>query len=107
MTTFGYAQPFSFQIGVPPAVKVAGVRHGVTEITLSDGRLVALVVHASKDGESRRTLYTSPVIAVAKARSLFKTGWEDVHIVDADGGLFYPDKFDQLLSFDRKPAIKF
>jgi hypothetical protein len=42
-------------------------------------------------------LYTSPVIAVAKARSLFKTGWEDVHIVDADGGLFYPDKFDQLL----------
>ena len=68
--------------------------------------MAALVVHASKDGESRRTLYTSPVIAVAKARSLFKTGWEDVHIVDADGGLFYPDKFDQLLSFDRKPAIK-
>jgi hypothetical protein len=52
-------------------------------------------------------LYTRPVIAVAKARSLFKTGWQDVHIVDADGGLFYPDKFDQLLSFDRKPAIKF
>ena len=40
MTAFGYAQSFSFQIGVPPAVKVAGVRHGVTEITLSDGRLV-------------------------------------------------------------------
>ena len=69
--------------------------------------MAALVVHASKDGESRRTLYTSPVIAVAKARSLFKTGWEDVHIVDADGGLFYPDKFDQLLSFDRKPARAF
>ena len=68
--------------------------------------MAALVVHASKDGEGRRMLYTSPVIAVAKARSLFKTGWEDVHIVDADGGLFYPDKFDQLLSFDRKPAIK-
>jgi hypothetical protein len=41
--------------------------------------------------------YTSAGIAVAQARSLFKTGWEDVHIVDADGGLFYPDKFDQLL----------
>jgi hypothetical protein len=38
--------------------------------------MAALVVHASKDGESRRTLYTSNVIAVARARSLFKTGWE-------------------------------
>ena len=45
MTTFGYAQPFSFQIGVPPAVKVAGIRHGVTEITLSDGRLVRATLH--------------------------------------------------------------
>jgi hypothetical protein len=68
--------------------------------------MAALVVHASNDGESGRTLYTSPVIAVASARSLFKNGWEDAHIVDADGGLFYPDKFDQLLSFDRKPVIK-
>jgi hypothetical protein len=69
--------------------------------------MAAFVVHASKDGESRRMLYTKPVIAVAKARSPFKADWEDVHIVDADGGLFYPDKFDQLLSFDRKSAIKF
>ena len=69
--------------------------------------MAALVVHASKDGEGRRMLYTSPVIAVEKARSLFKTGWEDVHIVDADGGPFYPDRFDQLLSVDRKPAVKF
>jgi hypothetical protein len=69
--------------------------------------MAALVVQASKDGESRRTLYTSPVIAVARARSLFKTGWEDVHIVDADGGPFYPNKFDRFLSFDRKPAIEF
>ena len=38
--TFGYVQPFSFQIGAPSAIKVAGVRHGVTEITLGDGRLV-------------------------------------------------------------------
>jgi len=68
--------------------------------------MAALVVHASKDGESRRMLYTNPVIAVAKARSLFKTGWEDVHIVDADGGMFYPEKFNQLLSFDRKSATK-
>jgi hypothetical protein len=45
MTTFGHAQPFSFQIGVPPAVKVAGIRHGVTEIALSDGRLVRATLH--------------------------------------------------------------
>jgi hypothetical protein len=47
MTTFGYAQPFSFQIGVPPTVKVAGIRHGVTEITLSDGRLVRATLHVN------------------------------------------------------------
>ena len=43
--TFGYAQPFSFKIGAPQAIKVAGIRHGVTEITLSDGRLVRATLH--------------------------------------------------------------
>jgi hypothetical protein len=38
--TFGYAQPFSFKITPAPPLTVAGVRHGVTEITLSDGRVV-------------------------------------------------------------------
>jgi hypothetical protein len=37
---FGYAQPFSFKIGPRPRLTVAGVRHGMTEITLSDGRVV-------------------------------------------------------------------
>jgi hypothetical protein len=37
--TFGYVQPFSFQLGGNPA-KVTAVRQGVTEISLSDGRLV-------------------------------------------------------------------
>jgi hypothetical protein len=44
---FGYAQPFSFRIvrpeakGAQPAKPaVAGIRHGVTEITLGDGRVV-------------------------------------------------------------------
>ena len=36
--TFGYVRPFAFTIA--PAIKVSAVRHGVTEITLSDGRLV-------------------------------------------------------------------
>jgi hypothetical protein len=38
--TFGYAQPFSFKIAARPPLTVAGVRNGVTEITLSDGRVV-------------------------------------------------------------------
>jgi hypothetical protein len=42
---FGYAQPFSFKLGVQPELKVAGIRHGVTEITLSDGRLVRATLH--------------------------------------------------------------
>jgi hypothetical protein len=37
--TFGYAQPFTFKLGGTPA-KVTAVRQGVTEIILSDGRLV-------------------------------------------------------------------
>jgi hypothetical protein len=43
--TFGYVQPFSFTIAPTPAVRVASVRHGVTEITLSDGRLVRATLH--------------------------------------------------------------
>ena len=65
--------------------------------------MAALVVHASKDGESTRTLFASPVLAVAKARGLFKTGWQ-VHVVDAEGRVFHPEKFDHLLSFPAKPA---
>ena len=68
--------------------------------------MAALVVHASKDGESTRTLFTSPVLAVAKARGLSKAGWQ-VHVVDADGRIFHLEKVDELLKFDRKPAIKF
>lgn len=41
----GYLQPFSFHIGPRPELTIAGVRHGVTEIRLSDGRLVHAVLH--------------------------------------------------------------
>jgi hypothetical protein len=44
---FGYTQPFSFKLGGRSELKVAGVRHGVTEITLSDGRLVRATLHVS------------------------------------------------------------
>ncbi len=41
----GYSRPFSFQIGPRPETKVSSVRHGVTEIILSDGRLVRATLH--------------------------------------------------------------
>lgn len=47
---FGYAQPFSFHIGSRPEPKVASVRHGVTEITLDDGRLVRATLHIKSVG---------------------------------------------------------
>jgi hypothetical protein len=68
--------------------------------------MAALVVHASKGAESTRMLFTSPVLAVAKARWLSKAGWQ-VHVVDSDGGIFHLERLDQLLKFDRNPSIKF
>jgi hypothetical protein len=53
----GYIKPFSFQIGarpdpkigpdlkISPEPKITSVRHGVTEIRLSDGRLVRATLH--------------------------------------------------------------
>jgi hypothetical protein len=44
---FEYTQPFSFQIGHRPEPVVSRIRHGVTEITLSDGRLVRATLHVN------------------------------------------------------------
>ena len=44
---FGYVQPFSFNIGHRPEPVVSRVRHGVTEIALSDGRLVRATLHVN------------------------------------------------------------
>ena len=57
--------------------------------------MAALVVHASKDRKSTRTLYLMPAIAVAKARISFKAGWQ-VHIVDAEGRIFIPSSSTSL-----------
>jgi hypothetical protein len=43
----GYYRPFSFQIGPRPETKIASLRHGVTEVTLSDGRLVRATLHVT------------------------------------------------------------
>jgi hypothetical protein len=45
--TFGYVQPFSFTIASPPAIRVASVQHGLTEITLNDGRIVRATLHVN------------------------------------------------------------
>jgi hypothetical protein len=63
-------------------------------------------IHASKDGNWIETQETSPTLTVAKANSLRKTGW-DVHITDANGRRYGPPRFNEILSFDRKPPIKF
>ena len=64
--TFGYAQPFSFKIGADAQVTVAGVRHGVTEIILGDGRRV------------RATLYVRGVSPSAKQPGSFDIAYDIV-----------------------------
>jgi hypothetical protein len=43
----GYVKPFSFRIEPQRQPRVTAVRHGVTEITLSDGRLVRATLHVN------------------------------------------------------------
>ena len=64
--TFGYAQPFSFRLGAEPQLTVVGVRHGVTEITLSDGRRI------------RAMLYVKGVAPDAKRSGTFDISYDIV-----------------------------
>jgi hypothetical protein len=57
-------------------------------------------VHASKNGEINEVQQTSPTLTVAKARGLFKSGWQ-VHIADSAGRQYAPSEFDEILKFDR------
>ena len=66
--------------------------------------MTALVVRASKQGDSSRILFARSVLAHAKARGLLKTGWE-VHVTDSDGRVFQPDRLDDLLKLDRKKKL--
>jgi hypothetical protein len=67
--------------------------------------MATLVVHASKNGESTQVSLTSPVLAVAKGRGLFKAGWT-VEIIDEDGSVYASSEFERLLSFDRNKRPK-
>ena len=65
-----------------------------------------LMVYASKDGNRISTTFTSPTLTVAKANSLYKSGW-DVQIVDSYDRRYGPRRFHEILSFDRRPPIRF
>jgi hypothetical protein len=69
--------------------------------SLAVSHMAAVVFHSSKDGDHMRTLFTNPVIAVAKARGRAKAGWQ-VHLTNVDGRVFHPERFDELLKFDCK-----
>ena len=63
-------------------------------------------IHASKDNETIETQGKSPTLAVAEANMLHKSGWK-VHITDSSGRRYGPVRFTELLSFDRKPPLRF
>jgi hypothetical protein len=56
-------------------------------------------ISSSKNGETREMQLTSPTLTVAKARMLFKSGWQ-VQITNAAGRQFAPSEFDDVLKFD-------
>jgi len=68
--------------------------------------MTAFTIHASKDGESSQTVRIGPTITVAKARELIKYGWQ-VRINDTDGHPYGPERFHEILRFDRKPPFRF
>jgi hypothetical protein len=60
---------------------------------------IGFTVSSSKNGETNEVQLTSPTLTVAKARMLFKSGWQ-VHITNAAGRQFAPSEFDDVLKFD-------
>ena len=62
----------------------------------SPRRIMIFTVHWSKDGGSDETHRISPVVAVAKARELQRSGYR-VQITDGTGHRFGPSEFEQLL----------
>jgi hypothetical protein len=62
-------------------------------------KVMQFTIDASKGAEKIKTHRTNPAIAVAQARMLDMAGWQ-VQITD-NCGRYQPDKFDELLKFDR------
>ncbi|MGA7803934.1 MAG: hypothetical protein WCB02_04850 [Bradyrhizobium sp.] len=64
---------------------------------------VAFIVNASRGEAAATTVRLSAVVAIAKARSLLRDGWQ-VFISAPDGVRYMPDEFDKLLMLD--PAVR-
>jgi hypothetical protein len=76
--------------------KLAGARHrGLPET----GFDVTFIVSASRGELARTTVRLRGVVAIAKARSLLREGWQ-VFITAPDGVRYRPDEFDKLLTLD-------
>jgi hypothetical protein len=72
----------------------------VQEDRPSPPKRAGFTVHASKNGEINEVQQNSPTLTVAKARGLFKAGWQ-VHVADSAGRQYAPSEFDEILKFDR------
>jgi hypothetical protein len=83
-----------------PSPKVTFDSVAIREDRPSAPKRAAFTVHASKDGETNEVHQNSPTLTVAKARGLFKSGWQ-VHVADSAGRHYAPSEFDEILKFDR------
>lgn len=63
------------------------------------GAVVTFFVNASRGEEATTTVRLGVVVAIAKARSLVKDGWQ-VFITTPDGARYGSDEFDELLKLD-------
>jgi len=68
--------------------------------------MTTFTINATKDGESVESVRTSPTLVHAQARMLLKAGWQ-VQVTDSYGRKYPASGIDEILSFDRKPPIKF
>jgi hypothetical protein len=64
---------------------------------------MTFTIHARKNDQYIVTVRISAPVAVDKARTLQKLGWQ-VHVTDSSGRQFDPPDFDLLLSIARETA---
>jgi hypothetical protein len=62
---------------------------------------VTFTIHASKIGANVRTERPGPALAVDKARLMMAAGWM-THIVDPEGRVYEPERYDLLLSLEQR-----
>jgi hypothetical protein len=80
---------------IPDAPRIGGSE----QVRPIPTKKVGFTISSSKDGETAIVQMTSPTLTVAKARTLFKSGWR-VQVTNAAGRQFAPSEFDDILKFD-------